>query len=110
MISRERDTLDMFSRNEDRGRFGDNESVRGNDSVRSNLIDLTVCLHHQTEKALLVSIDGDENKAEWIPKSRCEFERKSGQARGTRKNGQAVNLDIILITLPSTLAAEKGLI
>jgi hypothetical protein len=110
-----RDTLDMFSRNNDRGRFGDNESesIRGNDSVRSNLIELTVCLHYDTGKerkgAVLVSIDGDESKAQWIPHSRIAIEKKNTFTKGTRKNGQALQLEIVVITLPSTLAAEKRL-
>lgn len=113
-MTRERDTYDMFTRDEDRGRFGDNESARG-DSTRSNLIELSVCLHYDTGKerrgAILVSNDGDESHARWIPHSLITaIEKKAATTRGYRKNGQAVDLPIIVITLPSRLAAEKGLV
>ena len=105
-----RDTLDMFNRNQDRGRFGDNESIRGNDSVRSNLVDIAIIIHHGTEKAVLVSIDGNEVRAQWLPRSRIEIEHKPGFVSGTRRDGQRVQLNIATITLPSPLAKEKGLI
>lgn len=69
---------------------------------KSDLIDLEVILHHETkpgepeEGAIKVSLDGNNAKAEWLPKSQVTFER--------RKNGEA------LVTLPENLAFEKGLI
>lgn len=63
--------------------------------MKSDLVDLKVVLHHETEKAWLVSIDG-ENKV-WIPKSRAEFEPDKGPWRGT-------------LTLSEALAIEKGLV
>lgn len=106
-----RDTFDMFDA-PDRGRFGDNESesVRGNDSVRSDLIDLSLALHHQTEKAVLVSIDGDERKAQWIPKSRCEVEQHSSFIRGRCKDGSPIGCRSVTVTLSERLAKEKGLV
>lgn len=61
--------------------------------MRSNLIDCAVQLHHETEKAWLVSDTGERDKAVWIPKSQAEFD----EADGT-------------LTLPEWLAKDKGLI
>lgn len=115
-MSRERDTFDMFDR-EDRGRFGDNESVRGNDDVRSNLIDLSLALHVETpakgshnQGAILVSDNGDETRAVWIPKSQCEFERKNSFLTGKRKNGSSLKLQSVTVTLSERFAKEKGLV
>lgn len=63
--------------------------------MRSDLIDLELTLHVQTKLAILVSDDGDSNKAVWIPKSQCEFiETKPG---------------IVTVTLSERTATEKGL-
>jgi hypothetical protein len=110
-----RDTFDLFGPRE-RGRFGDNESVHGNDDVRSDLVDLTVALHHETPArgvnpgAVLVSDDGTESRAVWIPKSRCEVERHKSFITGRRKDGTSVGLPSVTITLSAALAKEKGLI
>lgn len=63
----------------------------------SRLCDLEVTLHHETEKAVLVSLDGDKNKAVWLPYSAIEI------VKTPRKN-------VYLVTLPQQLALEKGLI
>lgn len=107
-----RDTFDMFNRNSDRGRFGENESssIRGNDSVRSDLTDISCAFHHQTELAVLISIDGDESKAQWIPKSRCEVEHHNSFIRGRRKDGSSVGCKSVTVTLSQKLAKEKGLV
>ena len=44
----------------------------------SEVIDLTLHQHAETEKAYLVSEDGDRAKAVWLPKSQCERDRKIG--------------------------------
>ena len=49
---------------------------------RSELIDLTMHLHHETEKAILVSDDGDRAKAVWLPKSAVEFDDADGRGSG----------------------------
>ena len=117
-MSRDRDTFDMF-RTRDRGRFGDNESdaVRSNADVRSDLIDLPVALHVETpakgefnQGAVLVSIDGDEAKAVWIPKSRCQVEKHSSFINGRRKDGAVRQLPCVTVTLSERLAKEKGLL
>lgn len=63
---------------------------------KSDLVDIAVQLHHQTERAILVSDDGDREKAVWIPLSQCEVERKRD---GT-----------VIVTMPEWLAIEKGLV
>lgn len=60
--------------------------------MKSNLIDITVTLVHETEKAWLVN---DGSKKVWIPKSLAELEQ----------NGPTWTL-----TLTERLAQEKGLI
>jgi hypothetical protein len=112
-----RDGYDLFGR-PDRGRFGDHESqeIRGNDSVRSDLVDLPLALHYETPArganpgAVLVSIDGDEAKAQWIPKSRCEVEKHKSYLSGRRRNGTATQCQSVTVTLPERLAKDKGLI
>jgi len=64
--------------------------------MKSNLIDLTLQRHHETEKAILVSDDGDREKAVWLPKSAVEVEEKGKS--------------IVIVTLPEPLAIEKGLV
>lgn len=64
--------------------------------MTTRLTDITVQLHQTTERAILVSDDGDVEKAVWLPKSQIEYETKSG--------------DIIEVTLPEWLATERGLV
>ena len=72
--------------------------------MRSNLVDLTVYLHHETkpgnldEGAYLVSDDGDKGKAVWFPKSLTELH---GIESGTPGN-------IFEMTVPENVAIEKG--
>jgi len=63
--------------------------------MKSDLIDIAVQLHHETEKAWRVSDTGENDKAVWIPKSQAELEPDGG---------------VHLLTLPEWLANEKGLI
>ena len=62
---------------------------------KSDLIDVAVQLHHETEKAWLVSDDGDKKRAIWIPKSQAEIEAKGGAH---------------ILTMPEWLALDKRLI
>jgi len=64
--------------------------------MRSDLIDLTLQLHANTERAIFVSDDGDSEKGVWLPKSQIEFE--------TKPNG------IVEVTCPEWLAMERRLI
>lgn len=63
--------------------------------MKSDLIDIKVKLHHETAKAILVSDDGDLQRAVWIAKSQCEIEAKGAYHE---------------LTLPEWLAKEKGFI
>lgn len=63
---------------------------------RSDLIDITVQLHHETDKAVLVSDDGEKDNAVWLPRSMIEIDGKKD--------------NILEITLPEWLAMDKGLI
>jgi hypothetical protein len=62
----------------------------------SDLVDLTLQLHAETEMAILVSDDGDKARAIWLPLSRCEIERKSA--------------GVVIVTLPEWLATQRGLV
>lgn len=62
---------------------------------RSDLVDISVVLVHQTEKAVLVDHGGDGNV--WLPRSAIEIEKGA--------NGKTWT-----VTLPERLAQEKGLI
>lgn len=105
------DTFDRFSA-PDRGRFGDNEhrSSRPTSEARSDLIDVTLALHHETPKAWRLSVDGVDKRAVWIPKALCEVTRSGKQQGGVDRYEHAVNLDIVHVTLRERLAKEKGLI
>lgn len=65
-------------------------------STRSDLTDITVHLHQETERAILVSDDGDRDKAVWLPKSQVEYVAKPG--------------GICEVSLPEWLATERGLV
>lgn len=47
-------------------------------SGKSDLIDVAVELHHETEKAWLVSDSGVREHAVWIPKSQAELATVGG--------------------------------
>jgi len=67
--------------------------------VKSNLIDITVQLKHQTDLAILVTDDG--TNAIWLPKSQIECDVDLDNADVG---------DTIEVTLPEWLALDKGLI
>lgn len=103
------DSFDRFSA-PDRGRFGDNEAARHRPRVtsRSDLHDITVALHAQTDKAILVSEFGDEKKAKWIPKSQIEIERTD---RFVQPQGVSTKkFSAIVIAIPEWLAVRNGLL
>lgn len=60
------------------------------------LHDLTLRLHHETPQAILVSDDGVEKNAVWLPKSQIEYEEKRG--------------GIVVVTAPEWLPTDKGLV
>lgn len=62
----------------------------------SDIVDLTVEMHAETDRAILVSDDGDKNNAVWLPKSQIEIDERKGKT--------------LEIQVPEWLAADKGLI
>ncbi len=65
--------------------------------MRPAPVDLEVMIHHETEAAVLVSLDGEREHAVWLPKASCEFEERI-------RVGKAQ-----IITTYESLAIEKGL-
>ncbi len=65
--------------------------------MKSNLVDIDVQLHHETDRAWLVSTDGERDTAIWVPKSQGELEVT------TRTN-------VWILTAPEPLLIEKGLV
>jgi hypothetical protein len=65
-------------------------------SGKSDLVDLTMQLHHENARAILVSDDGDRDNAVWVPLSHCEIEHKAS--------------GIVIVTMPEWLALDKGLL
>ena len=63
--------------------------------MKSDLIDVTMQLHHRTDRAILVSDDGDKDNAVWLPLSQVEVLPK--------------NDGMVEVTMPEWLAVEKGL-
>jgi hypothetical protein len=68
--------------------------------TRNDLIDVEVTLHADPASALaiLVSDDGDEDNAVWLPRSQIEYDRNACVG------------DIITVTMPGWLATDKGLV
>ena len=62
-----------------------------------SIVEVTVQLHAESEKAVRVSNDGESKSAVWIPKSQIEAQQDLG-------NG------VIELSLPEWLALDKGLI
>ena len=66
--------------------------------MKSDLVDLELHVHHQTDKAVLASADGNRNAAVWLHLSAIEI---------SMRRGSSIHADV---TLPVRLAYEKGLI
>jgi hypothetical protein len=69
--------------------------------MRSNLIEITVFLIHETTGAILVSVD-EEREGVWLPKSQVELELAGTRAPKGKQ--------LWVVTLSERLATEKGLI
>lgn len=65
---------------------------------KRELVDLTVHLHAETARAILVSDDGDRGRAVWLPLSQIEVDREK------------LKSPAVVVTLPEWLAVDKGLI
>ncbi|OAB57524.1 hypothetical protein AY599_23650 [Leptolyngbya valderiana BDU 20041] len=66
-------------------------------AYRSDLIDIAMCEHWRTAKAIKVSDDGDPDKAVWLPLSLVEVEPDGPGG-------------MVTVTLPERLAIDKGLV
>lgn len=65
--------------------------------MSGKLVDLdNMVLHHETDKAWLVSKDGERENAVWLPKSQAEVEM--------------LKWNLCNVTMPEWLAVEKGLV
>lgn len=64
---------------------------------KSDLIDIAMCRHAETEKALLASETADRDDAVWLPKAHIEV----------RDDGHR---NFVTVTMPEWLAVEKGLV
>lgn len=64
--------------------------------MRSNIIDITLQLLRETEKAVQVT-DSNPGEAVWLPRSQIEI-------------APAETATLYVVTLPDWLAQEKGLI
>ncbi len=69
--------------------------------TRSDLVDLTLSIHAETDAAILASDDGVEKTATWLPKSQVEIERFGPERPGEYE---------AVVTLPVWLATKKKLI
>lgn len=104
-----RNTFSQFQ-NPDHGLFGDNEQAeprtnRQRVTGASDLVDLDMILHNDNPKklAIAVSFRSDTPFARWVwlPRSKIEYERT-----GIGANRSA----LVRVTLPESLAVEKGLV
>ncbi len=102
-----RDLVDQMG---DRGRMPRDISDEHDRVEKVSMHDLTMALHYDTGKAVLVSDTGDESKAVWLPHSQIQIERHARFTKGINKNGLQVSLPVLTITIPEWLAKKQGLI
>jgi hypothetical protein len=80
---------------------------------RNEPTELLVAVHHNAPegKAVLVSIDGENVMAKWIPKSLIESIDLTGKTTvGTDRSGYKVTLPLANLVIPEWLALREGLI
>lgn len=77
--------------------------------MKSDLTDLTLALHAETERAVLVSDDGDAKKSKWLPKSQVEIERTDKFCQFKNQVGTK-KYPVVIVTLPEWLAINKELV
>lgn len=109
-----RDSFDAFTPPQ-RGLFGDNEQAKPRPpvNVASDLKEFTLCLHRDdpNDKAILLSQTGEEATAHWYARKLLTDYRDTGQqTKGKRRNGQAIMLAVVEVTMPEWLAQQRGLV
>lgn len=67
-----------------------------NDAYKSDLVDVVVTIHRETDKAVLVSDTGFRTDGKWLPRSQIEIEPHKGLTA--------------TVTMRAWLAKEKGFI
>lgn len=71
---------------------------------------MLVAFHGETERAWLVSSDGDPARAVWIPKSLTDLGEACGGFERMDPRCQRLLVPIYAATVPLWLAVEKGLL
>lgn len=66
--------------------------------VSREKVTLTLVVHHETDRAILVSDDGDRDKAEWLPLSQINITREWAEG-----DDEGIEVEV-----PLWLAEEKG--
>ena len=102
-----RDLVDQMG---DTGRAPRDLSDEDNRVEKSSLHDLTMALHYDTGKAVLVSETGEESKAVWLPRSQVEVDNTGKSTDAVKKDGQIIRVTLVTVTLPEWLAKKNGLI
>lgn len=74
------------------------------------MITMTMVEHKRTRWAVLVSCDGYESRAEWVPLSRVTVTPTGQVALVTLRNGQTDQAPIVEVEMPPVLAVEQGFI
>jgi hypothetical protein len=70
-------------------------------------VEIEVMVHLVRAKAYLVSVDGDVNAGQWIPRS--EILDEDRDKSGIPVRGRAPDAYPAILTIPAWLAREKGL-
>lgn len=73
-------------------------------------IEITCVLHAETRVAVLISDDGNEARAQWIPRSQIEMVATGRPTQITRRNGRTGYGQIVEITMPGWLARQRELV
>ena len=66
-------------------------------SPKRELVDLTGRVYAETAKAILFSTTGDAKDAKWLPRSLIEIEHDAPK-------------NVYIVTMPSWVAVDKGLV
>ncbi len=79
--------------------------------ARTDPTEVLVAFHHESDKARLVSINGENSRAVWIARTVTGSFHLTGQSTmGTDRHGQRVKLPLANMTVPEWLAKDRGFI
>ena len=68
--------------------------------MKNDSVEVEMQIHHETERAILASDDGDREHAVWLPTSQIKVRRPS----------RSLGPGHILVTMPEWLAETKRLV